>query len=600
MLNKGIIPAIIGLAACVFLYLLGINGKGIVFTSLANLSLSVTFFLVLTALFYELKKLKLNTQKIYSFFSGIKNIFPFAKKTHAKPEQELPQDIKIDGLVSIQKEKIYKEPEENNSWLRILEVIYILLFLGIAVWSFFTITACLRASFSDLNHGFMDALFLLIFPFLSSVYLKMRKDGQYPCHKISNDLLVIFAVVSVIYAVCLSFSAALKINILSVLKWVNCAAIAYIPLSFGFNIILSAFKKNILDDFNYSLFIDIKKNRETFFESQEVKQNFSLKSLYTIKYAVKILPAVLFGLGFLLFLSTSVFVVQPHQKALVFRLGKLNNTQVINEGLHFKLPWPFEMAEIYDVHRVSSMQIGYASTHTVNYLWTRSHDGGENLMLTGGGNELLAVNIKIIYKISDLYKYVTTSSNPQEILRAAAYQELMRRTVNTTLDEFLSIDRVSLSESLAQELHQFCELNQLGISVLQVIIESIHPPVNVAGIYQRVVSSLIYKSEITAKAQTEAHEKIMIAETERIALVSRAVMENMERISEAQKEVEVYGAILEMYQRNPQSLELVKYLETYERIIGNHKVYVFSPRMEGGISRAIIGNAGIIGVVNNE
>jgi len=236
------------------------------------------------------------------------------------------------------------------------------------------------------------------------------------------------------------------------------------------------------------------------------------------------------------------------------------------------------------------MQIGYQSTYSENYLWTKSHDGGENTMLLGDGNEMVAVNIKVIYKISDLYNYIITYANPEEVLRAAAYEALMYRTVNTTLDEFLSVDRSSLSASLEQELSRFCKEKQLGVSVIQVIIESIHPPIDIADFYQRVVTALVIKNTIITRAQSQAVERIIAAQQGNRTVVDNAIANRHSRVSEAQKEMAVYYAAMQAYAISPVSFELVKYLDTYEKIIGNNKVYVFSPRMENAISRAVIGN----------
>ena len=605
-LSARIMPIALGIAAFCFFYILIFMGKGFLFASLADIALFISLFLVLTAVFCEIKKLKIDTAKIDKLIKKIAGVFPFAG--HSPPESPpeisdnvCPETQASDGLMEIKKDTAASQDKrESNLFLRILEAAYIALFIGLAFWRIYGMFAILPVSFSGLNYNLADAVLFLIFPCIMLIYLKMRKDnGSFPGDKTSYDLLTLFSYLSICYAAVIAASSALNINILPVLKWVYCIVFVYIILSIAFDIFISIFKKNILGDFNYTLIprlFDAKDQKDSFFDSQELRQTFSLKSLYTIKYALKIFPAVIFSLGFVLFLATTMFVVQPHQQALVYRLGKLNSFSAVSEGLHFKLPWPFDIAEIHDVHRVNSMQIGYASSHTVNYLWTRAHDGGENLMLTGDGNEMVAVNIKINYKISDLYKYVTTSSNPEEILRAAAYEELMYRTVNITLDEFLSVDRISLSSSLLEELSRFCESKDLGLSVLQVIIESIHPPVDIAAIYQRVVSAFILKNEIIIAAETEAQENIIRAQQESRTIVNNAIANKHARVSEAQKEMAVYSAAMEAYARNPASLELTKYLDTYEKIIGGSKVYVFSPRMEAAISRAVIGNANVIGV----
>jgi regulator of protease activity HflC (stomatin/prohibitin superfamily) len=467
-------------------------------------------------------------------------------------------------------------------------------------------------AFTVPRSGIVDAVLLLVFPGIAVIYQNMIKGNAINTNggtvntkgnTVTSDMLTLFSYVSFVYVALIAASSVLKVPSLIVLPWVSCVASVYLIGALALNILFGALKKDILGDFNYTLFPKISKTKNkkekkyALLDSPEVRKNFSLKSLYTIKYGVKILPGVLLGLGLVLFLSTTVFVVQPHQQALVYRLG--TPSPVMEGGIHVKLPWPIDKANIYDVHRVNSMQIGYSSPYSAHYLWTRAHSGGENMLLTGNGNEMVAVNLKIIYIISDLYRYITTYTNPEAVLSAAAYEALMLRTVDTTLDEFLSVDRNSLSASVADELAEFCAANGLGLSVQQVIIESIHPPVDVADIYQRVVTSLVVKNTIVTRAETTAVKRIIDARQESRTVVNNAIARRYSRISEAQKEMAVYYAAMEAHAINPRAMELVKYVDTYEKIINGNKVYVFSPGMESAIGKSVIGKANVIGV-NNE
>jgi membrane protease subunit HflK len=619
-------PIALLIAATIFLYILSFYGKKVIFFSLGELTLTMSLFMVLTAVFYEMKKLEFKFPikidallKRFRKVNAIEDSPAETDQTLAVPTANAASEAVAGGLIEIQKKTVSTQTKtKTNIFLRVAEITYILLFCGIASWRVFRMIAALP-SFATLRYNIVDAVLLLIFPGIAIIYLNMIKGNTFNIkgntvnvkgdtvningNTVNYDMLALFSGVSFVYAALIAAASVLKISVLIVLPWVYCVALAYIIIALALNILFSVLKKDILGNFNYALFPKIAKTKEkkdSLLDAEEVKRNFSLKSLYTIKYAVNILPGVLLCLGFVLFLSTAVFVVQPHQQAMVYRWGTLSGQNpVVEEGIHFKLPWPIDKADIYDVHRVNSMQIGYASPYSAHYLWTRAHDGGENMLLTGNGNELVAVNIRIMYTITDLYRYVKTSTSPEDILSAAAYEALMLRTVDTTLDEFLSVDRNSLSASVADELSEFCESNRLGLSVLQVIIESIHPPVDIADIYQRVVTSLVVKNTIITRAETTANKRIIDAQQESRTVVNNAVSRRHLRISEAQKEMAVYYAAMEAYTINPASLELRKYLDTYEKIIAGNKVYVFSPGMEASIGKSVIGKANVIGV-NNE
>ena len=181
---------------------------------------------------------------------------------------------------------------------------------------------------------------------------------------------------------------------------------------------------------------------------------------------------------------------------------------------------------------------------------------------------------------------------------AAAYNALMKRTVNTALDAFLSVDRNSLSASVLDELSGFCKSEELGFSVIQVIIESIHPPVDIADVYQKVVSASVNKTAAITKAQTSAETKIIDAQRLSTIAVDYARASRFDKTSNAQKEAAVFYAATDAHGISPASYELSKNLDAYEKIIKDRKVYVFSRGTENIISKFVIGKFNTVNLPN--
>jgi len=636
-----VFPAVLGIAAFVFINILSRYRKGFpVLSSLGSLAFTMALFLVLITVVDWVNRSGF-WKKCKRFFISVasrtKKVFI---KTNEGPEEAaacVPQeiveqqaadgqqceqpggqqngDLPQDDLHAIKKENVSQarqagiRPEE-----RVYAVFYIIAFLGIAVWHISKIFKAMPWPYAaQYRSSIVDAVLLLVFPCVSVLYLKLRNEGASPTDRITRDILTLFSYLSFIYAAVIAAASVLKINFLVVLPLVYYAASAYLFVSLAINIVLSHFKGDILT-FDYALFpegnlglwprrrvpkIAQAKDKTTEFEgSQDVKWNISIKSLYTIRYSLSILPALALALLFILFISTAVFVVQPHQQAAVYHFGKLEPSSIKNEGFHFKFPWPIDKTEIYDVHRISSMQIGYESSKTGNFLWGQAHDGGEYMLLLGNGNEMAAVNLKIMFVISDLYAYIKTSTNPEAVLSAAAYNALMSRTVNTTLDSFLNIDRNSLSVSVLDELSRFCQSENLGFSVVQVVIESIHPPVDIADVYQNVVSASVDKTTKITRAQSYAQAKIIEAARLSKTAIDGARAMQYSRVSDAQKETAVFYAATEAYRISGGSFELAKQLDVYEKIIKGNKVYVFSPGVERNLSKFIIGKINTLNLSN--
>jgi regulator of protease activity HflC (stomatin/prohibitin superfamily) len=606
-------PIILGITAVVFISILTWYKKCAVLSSLGSLTFTMSLFLVLITVFYEINKfinfditkigIAIN-QKSFSKITGLfkKNLNRREKENTQETEKTgVPQGGQHSGLIEIKKENVSQPQQESVSLeKRIYAIVYILSFVGIAFWRLRVVFKLFRSSYAENYHsGIVEAVLLLIIPCIAALYLKMRKDGDSrPTEKISRDILTFFSYISFVYAALIAASSVLKIftMTLKILQWVYLAASIYLVAAIGVNILLSILKGNILS-FDYSLFPKNIFSKEQFSESA-AKWKVSVKSLYTIRYTLKIVPALALALVFILFLSTGVFVVQPHQQAAVYHFGKLKPSSIKDPGFHFKFPWPIDKTEIYDVRRAASMQIGYEASGTANFLWTQRHDIGEYMLLLGNGNEMAAVNLKIVYVISDLYSYIKTSTNAEAVLSAAAYNALMTRTINTTLDSFLNVDRNSLSASLMVELSDFCKSEKLGFSVVQIVIENIHPPVDIADVYQNVVSASVDKTTAITTAQSYAAARVIEAAKQGKFAIDGARAVQFSRTSDAQKETSVFYASADAYRISPGSYELTKSLDVYQKIISGHKVYVFSRGAENGISKFIIGKVNAVNLPN--
>ena len=501
-----------------------------------------------------------------------------------------------DELIAINKiDKIAKSDSGNKHSSALYSFTYVFLFTGLAVWRGFRVfTVSINPDVWN-NYQIFDAIIILIFSGTIIVYLKTRNNNRpHLGDETTAGLLALFSYVALLYAAIIAVVSVLGVNIIIVLQWLFYAASFFIIIAMAVNILISVLKKNVINDFNYVLIPKLIGQQKNLLNADELKVNFSLKSLYTLKYMLKILPFLTLSLGLVLFLSTAIIVVQPHQQAAIYRFGRLDEASIVGEGLHVILPWPIERAQIFDVHRINTMQIGFDSAAGFDNLWTRFHDGEEHMLLLGGGNEMVAVNITVVYRISDLFAFVTTTANPEAILSAAVYESLLRRTMSSSLDVFLSVDRNLLSTSIHDELIILSKDRNLGLEVVQIVIEGIHPPVEVADVYQSVVTAALERNTVITNAETEAAVLLIDAQRQSATVVEQATARQTQRVSEAKREMAVFLAAVEAYQINPASFRLIRHLNTFEQIVRQGSIYLFSPTMEDSIPNTVIGNQNIL------
>lgn len=324
--------------------------------------------------------------------------------------------------------------------------------------------------------------------------------------------------------------------------------------------------------------------------SWEERTGLSFKSLWRARYALRLIPVMLLSGLLLLFASTCVYTIEPHQEALVYRLGSLRDDSVKAAGLHLKYPFPIETVEIYDVSRVRSLQVGYTPSDSRDNLWTSAHGGEEYALLLGDGNELIAMNLRVAYHIVNLKDYVTRYVNPEGLLTSKVFELVMRKSAVSTLNTMLSVDRSDFSGQLHVALTQYADEAGLGVAINEVIVESIHPPVDVANVYQGVVSAGIQKEAIILKAQGDAAQKVNGAkhQAETIVLSSRATQ--LTRLAQATSDMAVYVNAFLAYEASPECYVLRKHTDTYQKLIAGMRVYAFSKGTTDDRSRFLITN----------
>lgn len=509
----------------------------------------------------------------------------------------------LNKLVNKIPERKEKTKKIKNGLVIATEVIYILLqlyfILAIAISSFsYNLKTISQQNFT---YTFGHIGVLLVIAICLLVYRSfILQKKELKAVKTVASIFFTIGVMSFVYIGFCVLNIILEMEFSNIMFWFYRIATIYISLVLLFDLFISVIKKETLKDFNYTIhFPDIKnfrkkngEERKSVIDTLEEYTGISLKSLWSIKYVAEILPGAVLAIISVLFVASCVYKVEPFEQAAIYRFGTLQEASIKNAGLHFKLPWPIEKAEIYEVERVQNMTIGYESNDTMDNMWTESHSVEEYKLLTGNGNELVSVNIKLIYKIDDLYTYLTKSANPEAILSSKAYEFMMNKTNSTDLDTILSVDRTGLSKELLSALNEFTKEYKVGISIEEVIIESIHPPVELSSVYQSVVSADVNKTTTITNAQAAAEKIILDAEKGAKTVVITAKENQAKKVSDATQEMTVYKAALEAYRQRPAAFKLSKYVDTYEKVIAGNKVYVFSPNVEADLSQYIINSSG--------
>ncbi len=246
-----------------------------------------------------------------------------------------------------------------------------------------------------------------------------------------------------------------------------------------------------------------------------------------------IVPLILFGAA-TLYLFSCVVVVAPDEQAIIEHFGnpvnKAGEVRLVGPGLAFKWPWPIDIAYKHRTEVISEISIGFV--HKIDpetkeiqrqpLLWGQAHYEKEYLLLVASEQSagpvagavpvsLVIAAVPVQYRINDLYSFVYEHNEPEKVLEHICYRELTKFAASAKIevDEQTDLERSLLgagrSEArsiLTERIQKAADEQKLGIEIVFLGLQGIHPPTEVAADYQKVISAVQKAQALILNAQT--------------------------------------------------------------------------------------------------
>lgn len=312
----------------------------------------------------------------------------------------------------------------------------------------------------------------------------------------------------------------------------------------------------------------------------ESNTGITMRGLWSVKLIKKLVIPALIAVFVLFWVSTGIVEIGSGQRGALYSFGRLHS-EPLEPGLHLTLPWPFGKTVIYNTDAVSSITIGYRSDTSSDNVWTQTHGSEEYELLLGGGEELVSINLCIEYKIADLNAYLVNCANPEAILEASAYELVADKTIVTDLDTLLSVDREAFAADFMVDLTDKIEKRNTGLEIVSVVLESIHPPLGIADIYQQLVSAEIEATTRVMYAETVAAVKILEAESYYNSIISSTTADQLSKIADANAEVSEFMASVSADNAHPEAYRYYKYLNAVRNAFGNASLIIHGSDVDG-------------------
>ena len=270
---------------------------------------------------------------------------------------------------------------------------------------------------------------------------------------------------------------------------------------------------------------------------------FEVSKTWFYRLLVKsFIPLALLGLIVLVAIS-SIVIVNEGQQYVVSRFGRPDPQSLSAPGIHFKLPWPVETARMFDTGHLYEFQLGAGHHQDANVITAGAFKGREMALWTEehGAHEeqdfLLAVPpesrkdlntsnaadvsiIKLVasvqYRIKNAYKFGYTYTDAAGMLESLASREMVRYCSSATLDTpipggdedrpeaLMTYGRGPAASRLKVLIEQAIKDMDLGVEIVSVSFLTVHPPVEAAESFEKVIEARLRQHQQRYKAQARA------------------------------------------------------------------------------------------------
>lgn len=261
--------------------------------------------------------------------------------------------------------------------------------------------------------------------------------------------------------------------------------------------------------------------------------------------------------------SSCFYTVQPEQRAVVKRFGDVIG--ITDPGLHFKLPFGIDVAQLVATERVLKQEFGFRTADASPQAngRTRFVDDNflhESLMLTGDLN-IIQVDWVVQYRIGDPIKYLYGMREPTRTLRDLS-ESIMRRVVgNRVGSEVLTIGRVEIAATVREEIQSAMDRYDNGIQVITVELQDVVPPAPVQPAFNEVNEARQERERMINEATKQANQAIPRAKGEANRIISEAEGYATERVNRALGETARFESVLAQYRIVPEVTRSRLYLE---------------------------------------
>jgi membrane protease subunit HflK len=326
---------------------------------------------------------------------------------------------------------------------------------------------------------------------------------------------------------------------------------------------------------------------------------FKVSETWFYRWLERALAGLILLQAAVLWIASAIVIVDPHEQATIERWGRRLETRgVLEPGLHFKWPWPLEVVRLFSTREARAFNVGFVPDPKLDaertLVWTRPHYKEEfNLLVAsrestgdsttnGPGSEasvpvnLLTASIPIQYHVTNVLDWGYRHADPGLLLERLATREVVHYLVGVDLEAIMSTGRLEAARELRDAIQESAVEQRLGVEILFVGLQDIHPPVQVAAAYEAVIGATQERETRILDAQGYRAQRVPLAEAESARRVQEAASDRILQTARAAGAAGRFTNQMAAFAASPAVFARRSFLETVVQGTATARKYVLT------------------------
>jgi len=363
---------------------------------------------------------------------------------------------------------------------------------------------------------------------------------------------------------------------------------------------------------------------------------FKVSETWFYKLVERAVAPLLLAMIFFLYMLSCLSIVPPGNLGVLERWGRpLNIENPCESGLHFKLPWPVDTIRKFPVDQVQIIEVGFEGNETTvddegrrirpwkPIMWTTEHWKAEYPFIVAVGDrvergmlgeaeaglapaaeqtalpagleeadetefryyDLLVVALVVHYRIADVAQYGYGRDycyqNPHELMQSLCNNQTVLYAASSDIDQLLGPGRQITTELLGGAIQSEVDRYQLGVEILFVGMEAVHPPRTVAPSFEKVFGAHQERQAIVLMAQGEAMSKVAASRGESIKVREQAKAYAYERPEVEKARSERFLEQMKSYEQGGSVYLMREYFSILDTLVPPMRKYVTATEAVG-------------------